>query len=507
VRPVIGHYQGRVVKTIGDAFLSVFESPTNAVLCAIIIQHVLYTYNLDRNEKSQLHIRIAVNAGDVQVAEDGDVFGEAVNATARLESVTTPDEVFFTEQVYLTINRNEIPKTLQVNTFSFKGIPDEVKVYRVIQDNSDETYRKIIDTRIPVGQQKTDSDGTSKRSQKTASHSGHRLYTLKKHVADACSGWTHRIPPCVNGPRSKRLPVSPRAMAITAFAGLILVFTIAFRILTGSSTLTNSLDMAFISVSPGTFQMGSPSVDKTGFRDEIPHSIRIEKGFHLQETEVRVRDWRVFAKRTGYRTEAEKMDGCWLKKNDRWTKENGIFWDNPGFPQTDDHPVTCVSWNDTQAFIDWLNRQGDMKYRLPYETEWEYACRAGSDLPAYSENPATNACSPDETLETKGWYCSNAGEGTHPCGRKEKNARGFSDMQGNVWEWCRNWYVQDIGKENGISGPETGILRAGRGGGWNSIPLECMPTYRYGQFPGRRTNTLGFRLVMMEPEKTVSESN
>lgn len=148
LRPVIRHHGGRVVKTIGDAFMSVFESPTDAVLCAIRSQFVLQSYNKDRPEDKQIHVRIALNAGEVQLTEDGDVFGEAVNIVARVEGVTPADEIFFTEPVYLSMNRNEIPATLNVKLFNFKGVKEEVTVYKVLQNTSDVIYQKIIESPV-----------------------------------------------------------------------------------------------------------------------------------------------------------------------------------------------------------------------------------------------------------------------------------------------------------------------------------------------------------------------
>ena len=144
MRPVIHHYGGRIVKTIGDAYMTVFESPTDAVLCAIRMQYVLRGYNKARPESDQIHVRIAVNSGEVQIAGDGDVFGEAVNLTARLAGVTEADQIYLTEQVYLIMNRNEVPDTLAVKKFSFKGIVGEVTVYRVVQNDDNAVYARIV---------------------------------------------------------------------------------------------------------------------------------------------------------------------------------------------------------------------------------------------------------------------------------------------------------------------------------------------------------------------------
>ena len=144
MRPVIGHYGGRIVKTIGDAYMTVFESPTDAVLCAIRMQYVLRGYNKARPESDQIHVRIAINSGEVQIAGDGDVFGEAVNLTARLAGVTEADQIYLTEQVCLIMNRNEVPETLAVKKFSFKGIVGDVTVYRVVQNDDNAVYARIV---------------------------------------------------------------------------------------------------------------------------------------------------------------------------------------------------------------------------------------------------------------------------------------------------------------------------------------------------------------------------
>lgn len=133
VVPVIEKNRGRVVKNIGDAFLAVFESPTDAVLCGIEIQDVLKKYNEDRSSGEKIEIRIAINSGEVAVSQDGDVFGDAVNITARLESIAEAGQVFFTEAVYLSMNKNEVPSS-EIGYRQFKGIPQKIKVYRVLKE-------------------------------------------------------------------------------------------------------------------------------------------------------------------------------------------------------------------------------------------------------------------------------------------------------------------------------------------------------------------------------------
>ena len=129
VLPTLEGKGGKLVKTIGDAFLMSFDSPTDAVLAGIKAQEVLAAYNKDRAEGDRIEVRIAINAGEVNIV-DGDVFGEPVNITARIEGIADAGEVFFTEAVYLAMNKTEVPSA-EVGLLQLKGIPEKVRVYKV----------------------------------------------------------------------------------------------------------------------------------------------------------------------------------------------------------------------------------------------------------------------------------------------------------------------------------------------------------------------------------------
>ena len=134
VLPVIEKYRGHVVKTIGDAFLVTFESSTDAVLCGTSIQEALLTFNKGKEHDDRIDIRIAINAGEVSIADDGDIFGDAVNITSRIEGIAEAGEVFFTESVYLSMNKNEVPSS-EIGYRQFKGISDKIKVYKVLRED------------------------------------------------------------------------------------------------------------------------------------------------------------------------------------------------------------------------------------------------------------------------------------------------------------------------------------------------------------------------------------
>ena len=129
VLPVLQDRGGRLIKTIGDAFLMIFDSPTDAVLAGIAAQEALAKRNAELPEQDRIEIRVAINAGEVNLAQE-DVFGEAVNIASRIEGVAEAGEVYFTEAVYLAMNKAEVPSS-EVGLLQLKGIPEKVRVYKV----------------------------------------------------------------------------------------------------------------------------------------------------------------------------------------------------------------------------------------------------------------------------------------------------------------------------------------------------------------------------------------
>lgn len=132
VLPVLEGKGGRLIKTIGDAFLVVFESPTDAVLAGVEVQRLLREYNADKQGDDRLDVRIAINSGEVTLA-DNDVFGEPVNITARINGIAEAGEVFFTEAVYLAMNKMEVPSS-EVGLLQLKGIAEKIRVYKVVRE-------------------------------------------------------------------------------------------------------------------------------------------------------------------------------------------------------------------------------------------------------------------------------------------------------------------------------------------------------------------------------------
>jgi len=144
-------------------------------------------------------------------------------------------------------------------------------------------------------------------------------------------------------------------------------------------TFTNSLGMEFMLIPTGRFIIGSPGDEADRLDNEGPQrDVEIAKPFYMGKYEVKVGDFRQFVKDTGYKTDAETKGNAFIRKEGKMVRQEGLYWDNPGFNQTDQHPVTTVSWNDAIEFCRWLSKKTGHSYRLPTEVEWEYACRAGS---------------------------------------------------------------------------------------------------------------------------------
>lgn len=128
VEKAIKRFGGIKIKSIGDSFLSTFRSPTDAVLCSMAIQDALWEYNQTDGVTQKIIVRIALNAGEVRLSSN-DIFGEAVNIAARLESQTPAGAILLTESVYLSMNKNEA-ELEALGPFEFKGIPQPINIYR-----------------------------------------------------------------------------------------------------------------------------------------------------------------------------------------------------------------------------------------------------------------------------------------------------------------------------------------------------------------------------------------
>ena len=238
------------------------------------------------------------------------------------------------------------------------------------------------------------------------------------------------------------------------------------------------LDMVLIPA--GTFTMGSPEDERARGPDETQHEVTIAQPFYLGKYEVTQSQWLAV---TG----------------DAPAHDRGVG---------DDYPVYYVGWNDCQIFIERLNGMEQQTFRLPTETEWEYACRAGTttrfsfgDAPECHDN-----CGYCEVYDQNMWWCGNRSLfASEQVGSKLPNPWGLYDMHGNVVEWCSDWYGSyPAGPQTDPQGPTLGSYRVFRGGGWDSGPQNCRSADR-GYDPGGRYGDLGLRLLRPHERSAVTD--
>jgi formylglycine-generating enzyme required for sulfatase activity len=279
--------------------------------------------------------------------------------------------------------------------------------------------------------------------------------------------------------------------------------------------LTNSVGMKLAPIPPGKFQMGSlpgePGRNKDG-REGPRHEVEITRPFFMGVHEVTVGQFRGFVKATGHKTDAEKKGGAErLYPNGQWRHDARASWQNPGFEQTDAHPVVCIRWNDAQAFCAWLSKKEGRTYRLPTEAEWEYACRAGTTTHFYSGNDDRDlkgvANVADASLTRRvpnAGRCVSWDDGfpfTAPVGSFRPNAFGLYDMHGNAWEWCHDWFGRDyyqITPRQDPPGPNRSGVHVLRGGAWFDSINNCRAADRHYNLVSSSCHAnMGFRVVLL----------
>ncbi|MFT3898460.1 MAG: formylglycine-generating enzyme family protein [Thermomonas sp.] len=264
----------------------------------------------------------------------------------------------------------------------------------------------------------------------------------------------------------------------------------------------------------GGFRMGAPANEADASGSEMPrHYVRFDRGFAMARDETTVEEFGRFVRATGYRTKADKrgISLAYDAHSGNFAFRNNVDWrsDYAGNPAAPDLPVVHVSAADAEAYAKWLGQQTGAHYRLPSESEFEYALRAGGEARyPWGDGPpqpgtANVTGGLDVSPQGRRWSNAFAGVadghwGPAPVGSYRANAFGLHDMDGNVSEW-----TGDCWHDGYRRAPSTGEAwlnpgcrtRVVRGGSWSSGPAQCRSAWRT-PAPVDTTNAhIGFRLV------------
>lgn len=228
----------------------------------------------------------------------------------------------------------------------------------------------------------------------------------------------------------------------------------------GSQTFTvNGVKFTMVPVEGGTFTMGATSEQGSdALEGEYPaHQVTLSD-YYIGQTEVTQALWKA------------------------------VMGSNPSDSKGDNLPVEQVSWDDCQVFIQKLNQLTGKQFRLPTESEWEYAARGGRKSRGYKY-------AGDNDIGLVAWYEDNSGNETHPVATKQANELGVYDMSGNVEEWCSDGYDgYQSSSQSDPQGPSSGSDRVGRGGSFFFDARYCRVSNREYYTPDFRTFALGLRL-------------
>lgn len=232
--------------------------------------------------------------------------------------------------------------------------------------------------------------------------------------------------------------------------------------------LGDGINLELLIVPAGAFQMGSPR--HVGNPDEQPQHLVTIKSFMMGRFLITQGQWKALI---------GKLPPCRFKG--------------------DNLPVERVSWDDAQKFCQRLSKTTGRNYHLPSETQWEYACRAGTSTPfSFGETLTVDIANfnGEHTFrdEPRGFYFHSTNEG----GKFPPNAFGLYDMHGNLWEWCADNWLDDYTsspRDSGSYQDKASRYRVARGGSWHEPPSLCRSASRLRVLQSDADEFMGFRVV------------
>jgi formylglycine-generating enzyme required for sulfatase activity len=222
--------------------------------------------------------------------------------------------------------------------------------------------------------------------------------------------------------------------------------------------LGKGVKLEMVLIPEGKFRMGSPASEEFRKNNETQHEVTLTKPYYIGKYEVSQEQWEI------------------------------VMGNNPSSTKGAKLPVTDVSWKDCQEFIKKLNVKTNGGYRLPTESEWEYACRAGTRT-AYSFG--------ESITKRDANYGDGEAVSIKSGGSYKPNAFGLYDMHGNVWEWCEDWKADYPARAvTDPKSPTTGKYRVLRGGSFYNSVSTARSSFRNDVITSAsRDGIFGFRLA------------
>jgi formylglycine-generating enzyme required for sulfatase activity/class 3 adenylate cyclase len=471
IEPSILAHHGRLVKTTGDGFISIFDSPVEAARCGIAIRQSMVERNALMPKHHRIEYRIGVNLGDV-VTEPNDYYGEGINIASRLEAIAEPGDVYISGGIYEQIKHKLVCGYESLSDREVKNITDPVTVYRVLPDpdafHGIRTRREnilifLLSLTLLVmasgaiwylfGQphRKVGEEASVAGSQETQKTISSPLSIVKQATPLLQSSSAVTAPQVV--PQAQPFPSAQQSAS---------QFQPTSAVLPATPSDAGVREPEMIAIRGGSFVMGSND-DPT----EKPTRQVTIKPFAMSQHPVSVREWNECA--------AAKACGFVAAGNE-------------------DTPVTNTSWNDAKQFVGWLAATTRKAYRLPSEAEWEYAARGGTQTKYWWGNQFQSGmvnCN----------NCADVGNVEQPVriSSFRPNPFGLQDMGGGVDQW-----VEDCWHKNYQRAPTDGSAWAKgecgshviRSGSWKNDARYVRPSNRDGYDTNVRYPTHGFRVAL-----------
>jgi formylglycine-generating enzyme required for sulfatase activity/class 3 adenylate cyclase len=480
IEPSIVEHHGRLVKTTGDGFIAIFDSPVEAVRCSIVIQQNLVGRNAALPKHHWIEYRIGVNLGDV-IIETDDVYGDGVNIATRLEGIAQPGEVYISGGIYEQIKHKLVCGYESLGDRHVKNITDPVRVYRVLSDpaalmqNRKRREGILVSLLIlallvlaggvlwytfsPAGKlPNLASAPVSAPAEVQKAPAAKRPAPPAEPAPTVAPTQQQAAPQPAPSPAPQPAPSPAPKQA----APLPRPVSPAVPASQPTQAAASIQEPEMVSLRGGSFAMGS----NEDVSEKPVHQVTV-KPFAMAKFPVSVREW----------------NACATAKACGFTASG-----------KDDAPVTNVSWSDAKQYVAWLAETTRKPYRLPSEAEWEYAARGGTQARFWwgdQFQPGMVNCK----------NCSDIPAIDQPVkvGNFKPNPFGLFDMGGGVDQW-----VEDCWHKNYQGAPADGSAwvenqcpsHVIRSGSWRKDSNYARPANRGSYDTNVRYPTHGFRVAL-----------